>query len=163
MTSLLRLLRLPLDILLTLLVLLDEAVRPLYRPLLRWVAGLRLMQGFERWVAGLPRPVIIILLAIPFGIAEPLKFVALYWMAEGHARTGLVTLVLAYLASFILVERIYRAGAAKLMSYAWFAFLMSRLIAIRTALLAWARSTAVFRIAQNVRENVRRRVRGWFG
>lgn len=158
MTLLLRLLRLPLDILLTLLVLLDEAARPLYRPLLRWVAGLRLMQRFERWVARLPRLAILILLAIPFCFAEPLKFVALFWMAEGHARTGLVTLVLAYLASFVIVERIYRAGEAKLMTYGWFAVLMERLIAIRATLIAWARATAVFRAATRVRQ----RVRSWF-
>ncbi len=159
MTFLLRLLRLPLDILLTLLVLIDEAARPLYRPLQRWVASLRVMQRFEHWVAGLPRLAILILLAIPFCFAEPLKFVALFWMAEGHARTGLVTLVLAYLASFVIVERIYRAGEAKLMTYSWFAFVMERLIAIRATLIAWARATAIFRLV----ERARQRVRGWFG
>lgn len=161
MNALLRLLRLPLEVVLALLVLIDEVARPFYRPLLRWVAGLRIMQRFERWVAGLPRLAILILLAIPFAIAEPLKFVALFWMAEGHARTGLVTLVLAYLASFVIVERIYTAGEAKLMSYGWFAFLVARLIAVRSALLALVRASALYRWTVRLRERLRRALGAW--
>ncbi|MBS9476960.1 hypothetical protein [Ancylobacter radicis] len=159
MTVLLRLLRLPFELVLTVLVLLDEAARPLYRPLLRWVAGLGVMRRFEAWIARLPRLAILTLLAIPFAFAEPLKFVALIWIADGHFKTGTLTLALAYLASFVIVERIYRAGEPKLMTYGWFAFLMERLIAIRTTLLGWVQATALFRAV----DRARRRLRAWLG
>ena len=156
MGTVLRLLRLPFEVLLALLVVLDETVRPLYRPLLRWIGTWRFMAGFEAWVAAQHRFFILFLLSVPFVVAEPLKILGLIWIARDAVVTGTVTLALAYLAGFVLVERIYRAGEPKLMTIGWFAELMRLIVIVREAMLGWVRQTAAWRLAVGIRTTVRR-------
>ena len=40
---------------LTVLILIDEIARPLYRPLIAWVASLEIVARMERWIARQPR------------------------------------------------------------------------------------------------------------
>lgn len=47
-----------------------------YRPLLDWLAALKLVQRFEAWVGGLPAYAVV-LIAVPYGVVEPVKFLAL--------------------------------------------------------------------------------------
>lgn len=154
-----RLLLIPLDALIVLLILIDEVARPLYRPLLRWAASLQFFRRLEAWVAARHRFTILILLAVPFAIAEPLKVVALVWIGRGAVASGVVTLALAYLASFVLVERVFSAGRDKLLTIRWFACLLDIVLALRAALFAWARQTAAWRAVERVREVVRRFIR----
>ena len=88
-------------------ILLDELVRPLYRPLLDWLAALKLVQRFEAWVGGLPAYAVLVLIAVPYGVVEPVKFLALIHIANGHVRTGTFLFLLAHLVSFVLIERIF--------------------------------------------------------
>jgi hypothetical protein len=53
------------------------------------------------------------------------------------AVTGVVLLVLAYLVSFLIVERIYEAGREKLLTYWWFAWAMAQIVKVRNLLLAF--------------------------
>ncbi|MBS7537339.1 hypothetical protein [Ancylobacter lacus] len=156
---LLRLLLLPLKVLIGALVLLDEVARPLYRPLGRWIASLRLMQRFERFVARQPRLVILLLLGIPFAIAEPVKIVAVFWMAEDGFWSGLLMLCTAYLISFVVVERVFNAGRAKLTTYGWFAFGLAVFEAWREALFRWLRATWAWSFIQKVKLGARRLAR----
>jgi hypothetical protein len=151
-----RLLRLPLEVLLTVLIVLDELARPLYRPLLRWVATWRLMRRLEAWVAARHRFTILVLLAIPFAIVEPLKVLALLWIGRGALVPGGITLALAYLAGFVLVERVYSAGRDKLLTIGWFAWLMAIVAGVREAVSAWARQTAVWQFAARIRARLKR-------
>ena len=123
---------------------LDALVAPLFRPLLRWLAKLQLVLRFERFVADLPPYGILALLAIPFGVAELAKVYAVFLIATGLERTGWTIFILAYLVSFIFVERTYSAGKAKLRTIGWFARLMDWLAAFRDRLLEWVRSTQAF-------------------
>lgn len=148
---------------LAILVLVDEAARPLYRPLSRWVAGLRIVARLEEAVARLPRLAILAVLAVPFVVAEPLKLVAVVMMARGQVVAGLVVLALAYLASFLLVERIYHAGRDKLLTYRWLAWLMGLIVAIRQRLLGWVRASPAYAFAIDLRDGVRRWWRERFG
>lgn len=156
---LVRLLRLPFEVVLALVVVLDELARPFYRPLLRWVATWRLMNWLETWVAARHRFTILVLLAIPFAIVEPLKLQSLVWIARGSVVSGSISLALAYLAGFVLVERIYSAGYPKLMTIGWFARLMRIVVAVREAVLQWVRQTAVWRFAAAVKTRAMR----WLG
>lgn len=151
-----RLLLLPLEALLTLLIVLDELARPLYRPLLRWVATWRLMHRLEAWVAARHRFTILVLLAIPFAIVEPLKVLALLWIGRGAVVPGGILLAFAYLAGFVLVERVYSAGRDKLLTIGWFAWLMGVVTGVREAVSAWARQTAVWRLAARIRARLKR-------
>jgi hypothetical protein len=120
---------------------LDGIATPVVRPLLRWLARLRFVIRLQDIVATLPPYAILVLLAVPLTIAEPAKIYALVLMGEGHFKTGLATMAIAYLLSLVIVERIYSAGKAKLRTISWFAKLMDWLIGIRDRFLAWARTT----------------------
>ena len=112
----LRLLLIPLDLLVGFFVLLDELARPIYRPLLRWFAGLRIVARAEVWIAGLPPYGVLALLAVPFAVAEPLKLLSLVLLARGAWFGGIVLMAIGHLTSFLLVERIYHAGRAQLLT-----------------------------------------------
>lgn len=149
----------PLRVLLTALILLDEVARPLYRPLSRWIASLRLVQRIEGWIATLPRLAVLVLLAVPFIIAEPLKLVGLVMIGRGQIWAGLFVLALAYLASFLIVERIYRAGEPKLLSYRWLAAGIGLLSRLRGLALDWVRRQALYQAARAFAVATRERAR----
>lgn len=104
----------------------------------------------------MPRLAVLLLLALPLAIAEPLKIVGLFMIGRGQLAPGVVVLGVAYLASFLIVERIYHAGRAQLLSYRWLAWSMGHLSRLRTALLDWVRASAAWRFVQERRETVRR-------
>lgn len=151
---LIRILRLPLELILTVLVLVDEIARPIYRPLIRWVASRQLTHAFERWVAARQRFTILALLAVPFAIVEPLKLIALIWIGKGLVATGVVTLGLAHLVSFVVIERIYSAGRDKLLTFGWLAYVMGLVTAVRDWLLTWVRSSPLWRAAADLRAEI---------
>jgi hypothetical protein len=137
------------------LIIIDEVARPVFRPIARAFGSLRIVAAAERLVARLPPYAILTCLIVPFALAEPLKLIALVWIGKGKLATGTVTLGAAYLASFLLVDRIYQAGRERLLSIGWFATIMSRLFAIREAVLgpirrshAWIAAVRIVRTAQ---------------
>jgi len=153
-----QILLLPFNVIVAILILLDEIARPVYRPLARWLASLRLVETIEAQIAGLNRYLILVLLAVPFAIAEPLKIYGVLMLGEGHFIRGIVILALAYLASFLLIERIYHAGRDKLLSIRWFGWIMAQIASIRAALTAWVKNTALWQAGRRTKEAV---VRWW--
>jgi hypothetical protein len=154
-SSLRRLLLLPAKAVVVLYVVLDGIITPVFRPLIRWAARLRLVIRLQDIVAALPPYAILVLLAIPFAVAEPAKIFAVYLMIEGHFATGLATIAMAYLVSLLIMERIYHAGRAKLKTIPWFAKLMDWLTGIRDRLFAWARATRIWAFSVKLRQNAR--------
>lgn len=153
-----RLLLLPLQILVGLFVVIDELARPIYGPLIRRFAALQVVELGERVVARLPRFVILVLLLVPIAVAEPLKIYALLMVGEGHVIRGLLLLALAYLASFLLIERIYEAGKPKLMTIGWFAWIIGLIAWIRAKLLDWLKNTPVWAVVTATRDAVSRMI-----
>jgi hypothetical protein len=137
-------------------IVLDEALRPLYRPLLERLSGLRVMRRLEEAVAALPRPLVLVALAVPFAIAEPMKLLGLLLFARGQFWAGLGVTAIAHLMSFVFVERIYHAGREKLMGYRWFAWIMGQVLRVRDALLARVRATAAYGFALRTCDAARR-------
>jgi hypothetical protein len=140
---------------LTALIVIDEMARPLYRPLIAWFALLRIVARMEEAIARQSRLAILALLAVPFAIAEPLKLLGLWMMADGRARTGIVVFAFAHLVSFLLVERIYHAGRDKLLTYGWLAWIMGLLVRLRIRALDWIRSSAAYAFALRSRDAAR--------
>lgn len=145
---------------LTVVIVFDEIARPLYRPLIDWVASLRIVARMEVVIARQSRLAILALLAVPFAIAEPLKLLGLVMMADGRFRTGLVIFAFAHLVSFLLVERIYHAGREKLLTYGWLNWLMTLLDRLRRRALDWVRSSAAYAFAIRARDAARAWWRG---
>lgn len=145
---------------LTVVIVFDEIARPLYRPLIDWVASLRIVARAEAMIARQSRLSILALLAVPFAIAEPLKLLGLWMMADGRFRSGLVVFAFAHLVSFLLVERIYHAGREKLLTYGWLNWLMTLLDRLRRRALDWVRSSAAYAFAIRARDAARAWWRG---
>ena len=139
----------------TVFVVLDELLRPLYRPLLRRLAELRVMRRLEESVAALPPPLVLLALAVPFAIAEPLKLFGLVLFARGQFWPGLVVTAFAHLMSFVFVERIYHAGREKLLRYRWFAWIMGQVVRVRDGVLVRVRGAAAYGLAMRTRDAVR--------
>lgn len=136
-------------------VVLDSVVTPIFLPLVRWSAKLRLVIRLQDFIARLPPYGVLAALMVPFAIAEPAKIYALVLIATGRLILGLCVFALAYFISLVVMDRIYRAGRTKLKTIVWFARLMDWLFAIRDGLLAWAMSTKVWAIAANLKERAR--------
>ncbi|MFG1201694.1 hypothetical protein V5F29_04795 [Xanthobacter aminoxidans] len=140
-------------------ILLDELVRPLYRPLLDWLAALKLVQRFEAWVGGLPAYAVLVLIAVPYGVVEPLKFLALIHIANGHVRTGTFLFLLAHLVSFVLIERIFTAGKAQLMTVRWMAYVIETAASVHRSVSEWLRLAELKRRARALWRWARLRLR----
>jgi hypothetical protein len=150
-----RLLLLPAKAVVVLYVVLDGIVTPVVRPLLGWAARLRFIIRLQDVVAALPPYAILVSLSIPFAVAEPAKIYALYLMTEGYFATGLFTILMAYLISLLIVERIYHAARAKLHTIPWFAKIMDWLTGIRDRLLAWGRATQIWAFSVKLTRSAR--------
>lgn len=106
-------------------------------PLWRWIAGLRPLAMLARWVATLPPWGVLVALAAPLAVAEPLKLGGLYFLALGQIKLGAVLQVLGHGLSILLVERIIHAGLPQLLTYGWFAWGWGWVEAIRAAVMGW--------------------------
>lgn len=145
-----RLVRFPLDVLVVSVIVLEDAARPLYRPLGRWISQIRLMRAIEGGVASLPPYAALVALAIPFAVAEPLKIAGLYWMGTGHKLLGLATLALAYGASFVIVDRVYHAGRPQLLTIGWFASFMTFAANIKDSMMQRLRASRLWMLGQDL-------------
>ena len=74
---------------------LDTVLFPLFRPLIRWLSGLRLFEAIGALIVRLPPYVVLLILAVPFIVLEPLKVFALYWFALGHLIQGGILLIVS--------------------------------------------------------------------
>ena len=146
-----RILRLPAEILVALYVVLDALIAPLFRPIMRGLSRLQLVQRLERGIHLLPPYVILVLLFVPFGVAELAKVYALLLMAEEHVRTGVTIFIGAYIVSILVCERIFHAGRDRLMEIGWFRRLFDWVMAIKARILAWFHKTAVWRMVEDLR------------
>ncbi|WP_018388333.1 hypothetical protein [Ancylobacter sp. FA202] len=140
------------------LILLDELVRPLYRPLIARLAALKIMHAFERWIAARSVWTILVLLAVPYATIEPLKFVALLWIAGGWPKAGTALFLIAYLLSFVIIERIYSAGRAKLMTLPWMAWVILTLATLRDRVVAALRLDRLKASLRRAARDLRRRL-----
>jgi len=143
--------------------LLDELLFPLVRPLLGWLGDLQLFQRLGVFIAGLPPYVVLVCLAVPFIVIEPVKVFAVYWTAIGHFLAGPVLLLFAHLVSLVTLERIYHVGHGQLMQIGWFARLMGWLLGLRDKGLGWAKSTTAWKSAAATIRSVREWLRQIFG
>ncbi|HEY3662477.1 MAG TPA: hypothetical protein VGL24_04930 [Chthoniobacterales bacterium] len=89
----------------------------------------------RRTIEGLGPYQSLVLLAVPVSLVEPLKLIAVAIAGAGHWITGTVTIIFAYAASLLLVERLFRVVKPKLLTLPWFARLWNGLVALRNRAL----------------------------
>ena len=151
-----------LNILAALIVLFEEwGWRPLSE-LLAWLARFRPWAAVERWIARLPPYAALLVFALPTTLLLPLKFVAMWLLANGKfaAATGLF--VGAKIASTALVARIFMLTKPALMRLAWFARAYGWFIPWKDHLFAIIRASWVWRYGRMVKTRVRHEARQFY-
>ncbi len=95
-----------------------------------WNAGLRLTRALARWpllaalerqVRALPPWAALCAFALPGLLLFPVKLLALFAIAKGHAASGIAALVAAKLGGAAVVARIYALTLPSLLALGWFA------------------------------------------
>jgi hypothetical protein len=82
----------------------------------------------------------LVLLAVPFMFAEPLKLVAVFIFGSGHLLAGLIVMLCAYVVSTLLVEWLFKIVKPKLLTLSWFAIIWKKVVDTRRAALRWLKS-----------------------
>ncbi len=148
-------LRILVEVVVAVYVVADAAVSLLFRPVMRFLSSLQIVQRLERAINALPAYVILVIMVVPFIIAEFAKVFAIFWMSEGHFHTGMTIFISAYVVSIFVCERILHAGKPKLMTIPWFAWSYNWIMVIKDHVFGWFRGTAVWRVAMDVRDGAR--------
>jgi hypothetical protein len=85
----------------------------------------------------------LVLLLVPLLLVEPLKLVAVYVAGNGNWLTGTGMLLVAYAASLLFLERLFRVVKPKLMMLGWFARLWMGFVTLRNKVIPWASKTPI--------------------
>jgi hypothetical protein len=136
--------------------LLNELLLPALRPLIAAFARLPLFGRLRDWLLTIPPYPAMLLFAIPFAIIEPLKLLALYWIAIGHVVTGTAVTILLHGLSILSTERLFAVLKPTFLKIPWFAALWARITAIRDRLLAWVRETRAWAHLGRLRDQIRK-------
>jgi len=129
-----------------------------WRPLSDLIAGLARyapVAALERWIAGLPPFAALIVIALPTTLLLPLKFVAVWLLANGHIATATLLFLATKIASTALIARIFILTKPNLMQIAWFARAYNWFIPWQDALFAEIRSSWVWRYGRMLKTRIR--------
>ena len=98
------------------------------------------MQNARRYIKRLSPFNSLLLLAVPFAMAEPLKVAAIYIFGRGHWMFGAVVMLIAYGLSVFLVERLFKIVKPKVLTMSWFAVIWTGFVEIRDNFFGWFRN-----------------------
>ncbi|HKG83157.1 MAG TPA: hypothetical protein VKB16_08385 [Beijerinckiaceae bacterium] len=136
-----RVLTLPLVVLATLLVLVDDLFRSIVKPAAAWLAGLKPFRRLEALIASLPPYPTLALFLIPMAVIWPIKLYALYLIGLGHVGQGTAAFVVAKVVGVGLAERLFAISRDKLLSIGWFAKAYYAVIRIRDRVHLYLKGT----------------------
>lgn len=152
-----------LQVVAALLVLFEEwGWRPL-SDLLARLARYRLWARLELAIAGLPPYPALLVIALPSALLFPLKFVAIYLVANGFLLAATALFIAAKIASTALIARIFLLVKPALMQIWWFAALHDRFVPWKDAIFAKIRTSWVWRYGRMVKTAVRHEARQAWG
>jgi hypothetical protein len=144
-------------------VVVDSVIGPMFRPFMRWLSSLHVVQRVEAWIGSLPPYVVLVLFLVPLAIEEVTKFYGLVLMGGGHFKSGLLLYIGAHVFAILVCERIFSAGKARLLTIPWFARLFAWLEGYKDRLVAWFKATETYRKAQRLKASVRDTIDRWRG
>lgn len=138
-----------------------------YGPLAAALGSLSRFMVFARleaWMATLRPYGALALFAAPALCLLPVKLLAIYLLATGHAALAIGLIILAKLAGTAVVARIYMLVKPQLMEIGWFRVAHDRLTAWKDYMYAEIRASAAWRAGRLARVEVKRAVnRIWIG
>lgn len=133
-----------------------------WRPLADAIARLsrfRLWARAELAIAGLPPYPAFAVIALPSTLLFPLKFVAIWLVANGYFVTAAALFVGAKIVSTALIARIFMLVKPALMQLGWFAAIYNRVVPWKEAIFAHIRATWVWRYGRMLKSVVRHEAR----
>ena len=155
MTLLTRFIKTLLTVVLALLILFEEwGWQPLGRLVAR-LGRLPFFAGVERRIRTLPPYASLAAFALPFFLLLPVKILALWLIARGHAVLGLASILLAKVAGTALVARLFTLTQPALMRIGWFAHYFGRWTAWKDVLLARVRASPAWQAIGRARAALR--------
>ena len=153
------LLRLPLLVGATIYFLIDDVVLAAFRPIVAYLAELRLFARLGEALHRLPPYPTLVLFLVPFVVLEPFKLWALWLLASGRLVPGAIMLAVSHLASIVLIERLFHATRDKLLTIPWFARTYGWVMRLYDWSLGRLRATAAWRTASAVLHRLRESLR----
>ena len=142
-----------------LLVLFEEwGWRPLSQALAK-LARYAPIARLEAWIASLgPYPSLLVF-ALPTSLLLPLKFVAMWLLANGQYWTATALFIGAKIVSTALIARVFTLTQPSLMRIAWFARAYNWFVPWKDALFAVIRQSWIWRYGRMVKTAVRQWLR----
>lgn len=145
----------PLVYLAALLLLLEEWLWDVGERMMEALARLIPMPRLQAWIRSLGPWSALGLFVLPGLALFPVKILALFAIARGHALAGISTIVIAKVAGAALVARIYALTHPALMRMPWFSWCHARFIALRDRWIARLRATRAWRQVQSLAAHAR--------
>lgn len=127
------------------------------------IGRLPVFRQVEAFIIGLPPYAALAFFAVPSALLIPVKLIALYFVAHGHAIAGLLTVVAAKVAGTALAARLFTLTRPTLLRIGWFAWLYEKFIAFKAKIYAAIKATGVYRAAHEMHLRVRQSVKSWLG
>ena len=118
-----------------------------WRPLAAAVARLARfapVKALETAIQGLPPYGALAVFVLPSALILPLKLIAIWLVANGHALSAALLFIAAKVAGTAIVARIYQLTEPKLMQLAWFVRLHATVVPRLHALAEWVRGSALW-------------------
>ncbi|ELX10280.1 putative membrane protein [Janthinobacterium sp. HH01] len=135
----------PLVYLAALLLLLEDWLWDIGMRVLRRLSSWPPLHRLEDWICSLGPYAALTLFVLPAALLFPVKLLALWAMANGHALLGLLVILLAKLAGAAAVARIFLLTRPVLMTIVWFARLLHWFLALKERWITRLRATAAWR------------------
>jgi len=129
-----------------------------WRPLSDFLARLAKyapVAAIERWIAALPPYAALFAIALPTTLLLPLKFVAVWLLANEHFATATLLFLGAKVASTALIARVFILTKPALMRIAWFASAYHWFVPWKDALFAQIRASWVWRYGRMLKTRIR--------
>ena len=122
------------------------------------------LRALEALISRLPPHAALGLVMLPSLTLLPVKFLALWLLADGHALLGVAVVVLAKLVGTAVLSRLFLLTRPALLRLPWFARLYSRWLPFKDNLLVWVRATWVWRVGRVLKRALGRALRrAWAG
>jgi hypothetical protein len=113
---------------------------------------LPVFRTIEVWIQRLPPYGALAILGLPAVALAPVKLLAFYWLASGHAILGGSTIITAKIAGTAFVARLYQLTRPALLQLGWFSWSEFQVLRLRAAAYAlWANSAIGRLVIQQMR------------
>lgn len=125
------------------------------------VGRLPIFRQIETLIISLPPYGSLAVFGAPSLLLVPVKLMALWFIAHGHAGLGLLTVVAAKITGTALVGRIYFLTEPKLLRIGWFARLHARFVVFKARVYNAIKSTRIYQRTHRQYLRLRERFHLW--